>query len=202
MSRTPSESVTLEVEETMASERTGLRASPYLDDDQPQKWFLSPHTLRMQIWDTLVIISSILGFCLDLFMFCFDSKLVVLWVLAYVGDVFFIIDIFLRFFRGYMKDGILITDRQRIQRHYLKTTFVLDFYIVLPLDFIVFINPGLGSFGIMKELAKYRCITRFVRCLRLRSFFGKLSYLFCILHLNLTWVIMSNNDLLYVFCIS
>ncbi|XP_071795542.1 uncharacterized protein [Asterias amurensis] len=171
MSGTPSESVTLEVEETMASERTGLRASPSLDDDQPQKWFISPHTTRMQIWDTLVIVSAILGFSLDLFMVALDSKLIALWVLAYVGDAFVIVDIFLRFFRGYMKDGILITDRRHIQRHYLKTTFLLDFYSVLPLDFIVFAKPGLGANGIMKDLAKYRCINRFIRCIRLRSFF-------------------------------
>ena len=160
----------------MASERTGLRASPSLDDDQPQKWFISPHTTRMQIWDTLVIVSAILGFSLDLFMVALDSKLIALWVLAYVGDAFVIVDIFLRFFRGYMKDGILITDRRHIQRHYLKTTFLLDFYSVLPLDFIVFAKPGLGANGIMKDLAKYRCINRFIRCIRLRSFFGKFIF--------------------------
>ncbi|XP_022094111.1 uncharacterized protein LOC110981133 isoform X3 [Acanthaster planci] len=170
MSGTPSESVTLEVDETMTSERTGLRASPSLDDE-PQKWFLSPHTTRMQVWDTLVIVSAVFSFCLDLFMFSFESKLIALWVLAYVGDAIFIIDIFLRFFRGYMKHGILITDRQRIRRHYLKTTFCFDFYSVLPLDFIVFAQPGLGAPGIMKVLAKYRCMNRWIRCFRLMSFF-------------------------------
>ncbi|XP_038053282.1 cyclic nucleotide-gated channel cone photoreceptor subunit alpha-like [Patiria miniata] len=174
MSGTPSESVTLEVEEPLAGERTGLRASPSLDD-QPQKWFLSPHTNRMQVWDTLVIVSAVFSFSLDLFMFAFDSKLVALWVLTYVGDAFFITDIFLRFFRGYMKDGILITDRHRIRRHYLKTTFCLDLYSVLPLDFIVFVEPGLGAAGIMKQLAQFRWINSFVRCSRLFSFFGKCS---------------------------
>ncbi len=176
---TGTESVTLamEVEEGVedppATETTQLRT--VVGYRAPYAFYLSPNTKRMRLWESFVVITVICTVCVDIFMPAFDSRITVLWVLAYFFDVVFLIDICLRFFLGYMIDGILVSDLGMICRHYLKTTFFVDFFTVLPLDLLVFASPGVGSDEIMKRLAQYRCINRIFRGHRIISYFGKHS---------------------------
>lgn len=172
---TESVTVDMEVEEGLedppATETTQLRT--VVGYKAPEEFFLSPNHKRMRVWETFVICTVICTLCVDSFMPAFDTKIITLWVFAYSFDIVFVIDICLRFIIAYMQDGILITDRRLIRRHYLRTTFSVDLFSVLPLDLLVLVSPGLGSAGIIRRLAQYRCINRLFRGHRIYSYFGK-----------------------------
>jgi hypothetical protein len=55
----------------------------------------------------------------------------------YLIDLFFFIDIFLNFITSYRHDGMEITDRRSIARHYLRTMFPVDILANFPFDAIV-----------------------------------------------------------------
>ncbi|XP_077978719.1 uncharacterized protein LOC144434138 [Glandiceps talaboti] len=133
-------------------------------------FYISPHTTSMRLWECIVVVTVVITFSLEMFLAAFDSQLVILWVIAYVFDFLYVLEIIRHFFLGYMENGILITDRQKIRKHYLQTTFILDLFTVLPLDLLVFISPGIVP-GHMKTLAQYRCINRLLRVHRVLSFF-------------------------------
>lgn len=173
---TAAESVTVDMEvedggDEPVSETSQLR--PAVGYRAPTAFYLSPNTRRMRLWESFVVITVIASLCIEVFMPAFDTTIIVLWILSYFFDVVFLIDIFLRFFLAYMIDGILITDLKKIIRHYLRTTFILDFYSVLPVDLLVFVHPGVDADEVWRWLAIYRCINRLVRAHRLLSYFGK-----------------------------
>ncbi|XP_070566365.1 uncharacterized protein [Ptychodera flava] len=135
------------------------------------QFYLSPHTTAMRLWECCIVITVAITFSLEMFLAAFDSQLLVLWVIAYLFDFIYLLDIVRHFFLGYMENGILITDRRKIRKHYLLTTFIVDLFTVLPLDLLVFISPGVVP-GHMKRLAQYRCINRLLRVHRILSFFN------------------------------
>jgi hypothetical protein len=51
-------------------------------------------------------------------------------------DVFFLLDLLLRFLIGVVHKGSMITKISEVARHYLKTTFVLDCFASIPVAWI------------------------------------------------------------------
>ncbi|XP_071497085.1 uncharacterized protein [Diadema antillarum] len=138
----------------------------------PQSCFLNPQNSRMRAWETLIVITILTTFSLDLFIAAFDSRIVALWIVLYTCDILFLMDIVMRFFLGYMKDGILITDSNKIKIHYLRTTFPLDFFTILPTDLLVLAYPGITEPArVWKWVATYRFANRCLRALRLNTYF-------------------------------
>lgn len=168
------ESVTLEVDENDVSRSSseGARRDSVAYGKTFQH-FLNPNSSRMRSWESFVIFTIIVGICLELFQVAFSTEFYIIWVLVYLFDLVFLVDIILHFFLGYMKDGILITDKTKLRSHYLRTNFPFDVFTILPIDLLVLIIPGVGAPNIMRNLAIYRCVTRVVRAVRIPAFFEK-----------------------------
>ena len=177
-------SVTSEISVKMA----GRTFSIAIDGDEPETGgssdratiiterhtvFLNPQNNRVRAWETLIIIAILTAYSLDLFLAAFDSDILQLWIILYTCDVLYLIDIVMSFFRGYMKDGILIADSNKIKRHYLRTTFPIDLFTILPTDLIALAYPGLGSPRIWKLIANYRFANRVFRIYRIFVYFGE-----------------------------
>ncbi len=63
-----------------------------------------------------------------------------LYIVDYLGDLFFLIDIILNFRLTYLKRGICISDGKKMAQQYLKQEFILDCLASIPIDFIRYCN--------------------------------------------------------------
>ncbi|PIK48174.1 tetrameric potassium-selective cyclic nucleotide gated channel [Apostichopus japonicus] len=168
------ESVTLEVGENDASRSSsdGARRDS-VAYGKTFEHFLNPNSSRMRSWESFVILTIIVGVPLEFFQAAFTTKWVPIWVLVYLFDLIFLGDIILRFYLGYMKDGILITDKAKIRSHYLRRKFPIDVFTIIPIDLVVLF--WLGTPGILQILAFCRLLPKVVRLHRIPPFFGKLA---------------------------
>ncbi|XP_071950004.1 cyclic nucleotide-gated channel alpha-3-like [Antedon mediterranea] len=65
------------------------------------------------------------------------------YTLDYTCDVIYIIDMFVKFRTGYLAQGLLVTDRKLLAKHYMKSRmFILDCVSLLPTDFFLLIRPN------------------------------------------------------------
>ncbi|XP_071851243.1 uncharacterized protein [Apostichopus japonicus] len=166
------ESVTLEVGENDASRSSsdGARRDS-VAYGKTFEHFLNPNSSRMRSWESFVILTIIVGVPLEFFQAAFTTKWVPIWVLVYLFDLIFLGDIILRFYLGYMKDGILITDKAKIRSHYLRRKFPIDVFTIIPIDLVVLF--WLGTPGILQILAFCRLLPKVVRLHRIPPFFEK-----------------------------
>ncbi|XP_055352446.1 cyclic nucleotide-gated cation channel alpha-3-like [Paramacrobiotus metropolitanus] len=90
-------------------------------------------------------------------------------VLDYVSDVIYIIDIFVQMFKGYLDEGIIVTEPRRLIRAYIRTTSSkLDILSIMPTDFIL-IGTGLEA------PYPFVRINRLLKWGRFREFFAALE---------------------------
>ncbi|XP_072050260.1 cyclic nucleotide-gated channel alpha-3-like [Amphiura filiformis] len=114
---------------------------------------LGPNSRLVQTWQVLVVLSIIVDVFLNSFLWAFDSRIRAMWFIVYGMDVIYIINIAVKFFLPYYDKGIVITDRNKIRRHYLKSaTFFVDILTMVPLECIA-LSPALIS---MKYVAVFR----------------------------------------------
>lgn len=168
------ESVTLEVGENDASRSSsdGARRDS-VAYGKTFEHFLNPNSSRMRSWESFVILTIIICVKLEFFQAAFTTRYVAIWILVYCFDLIFLLDIILRFYLGYMKDGILITDKAKIRSHYLRRKFPIDVFTILPIDLVILLWPGITAPGVLRYLAFYRLLPKFVRLHRVPPFFGK-----------------------------
>lgn len=133
-----------------------------------------PRSSRYRAWESFVTLVCYVTCLLIPFQACFDSKLTVLWVLTYLFDALFLIDIVLRFFVAYYHKATLITDRERIRRQYLRGRFVIDLLSILPLDVFVFLHSGM----VWYQMLSYLRLNRMLRFHRIMNYFGKFLFRF------------------------
>ena len=82
---------------------------------------------------------------------------IALYVVDYIGDIVFILDILLNFRFAIISDGIETKDRRAVANEYCKTTFFFDVVASFPCDLFVF-TPRYKHF-----------LLRLPRLLRLRT---------------------------------
>ena len=115
-----------------------------LDDEEVfekeiiNSFYLEPNCIFLYILDGIIFIFSlIILFYLPIYLsrklfFC-KENLNANTLIFYTIDLFYIIDFLINFFKSYYNfDEILITDKNRIFIHYIKTWFVLDFISSVP----------------------------------------------------------------------
>eukprot|EP00079_Xenopus_tropicalis_P031616 XP_017945387.1 PREDICTED: cyclic nucleotide-gated cation channel alpha-4 [Xenopus tropicalis] len=112
--------------------------------------------------------------------------------LDYLCDVLYVMDIIANFHTGFLEEGILVTDRHLIARHYISSSkFRWDLISVLPTDFLYF------KLGIHTPAVR---INRFLRFHRLFESFDRtetripypnafricklMAYIFVVIHWN------------------
>ena len=134
--------------------------------DQDRVLFPGEFTIR--VWDTVVAAAAFAGTLIGTFQAAFTTDYDILWVVVYLIDLVYIVDMVLCFYKAYYNDnGILVTDRRKIIKRYIQRRMALDLFCVLPLDLLALGIHGesrlqaLAIFRLNRIVKTYKCITWF-----------------------------------------
>jgi len=140
---------------------------------------IKEHSLFRILWDTCILIFVLASILIVSFQLAFqrsaDSSG---YLVIYLFDLFFMVDIIFNFFTSYHRHGIEIKDRKKIVLHYLKTMFIVDLIATVPIDLFFLFNPELKVYNISMILL-FR-LPRLLRIIRMYIIFrrwGILSWL-------------------------
>ncbi|XP_045627776.1 cyclic nucleotide-gated cation channel alpha-3 isoform X2 [Ursus americanus] len=94
-------------------------------------------------WLTVIALPVFYNWCLLVCRACFDelqSEHVILWlVLDYSADILYGLDVLVRARTGFLEQGLMVKDAQRLWKHYTKTVhFKLDILSLVPTDLAYF----------------------------------------------------------------
>ena len=121
------------------------------------------------IWDIFVVISIIPSTFFVTYQAVYNASVVWQWIIIYIADIIYVFSMVVRFFRSYVHKGEIISDRQSIVIHYLQTTFLCDFFSILPFEIFAipeYINGGEFMMALLR-------LNRFVRLYRVWEFLCK-----------------------------
>ena len=138
---------------------------------QKTSFVINPRSRLFRYWETVSCICIFLTCLIVPFQASFDSLNSALWVLAYIFDALYLVDVSLRFLVGYFSKGTLITDRSLIRRRYLLGMFIPDLLTLIPLDLLAFV---VGIHLRWHQTLTLLRLNRILRVLRLILFFGRL----------------------------
>ena len=127
---------------------------------RPSKWLVS--------WEALVAASILPSVAAVMFQAAFDAGTVWLWIVIYILDLLYFASMVVRFVTGYKKRGVLVTERRKVVRNYLKRSFIPDLLSVLPLEVLAFAADS-GGVALAACLRLNRCI----RCYRVWTFISE-----------------------------
>ena len=90
------------------------------------------------VWDVFVVFFILYSLITVPYRFCFEGRnsnqVIPLTLLDRIQVIFFLIDILLNFHTAYYEDGVLIFDRSKVTKHYLKGWFIADLLASLPYE--------------------------------------------------------------------
>jgi hypothetical protein len=131
-----------------------------------------------------------------------------MWLcLDYFCDLIYVLDIAFHFRTGYLDEGVLQTDSNKLRQHYMNsTTFYVDCLCLLPLDFLylsIGFNSMLRCFRLVKIYRFWTFMDRTERHTNYPNVFRSISlvhYLLVIFHWNacLYHIVMRNNGFEHV----
>ena len=129
-----------------------------------------PRGSNNRIWQGLMAAVAFIGTGIATAQASFTTDSTFLWVVIYLFDVMFIMDISLNFYLAYFTaNGILVTDRRKIVMRYLRGPFVLDLLCVIPLDFLAFaiqsqsMARSLAFLRLNRVIKIYKCFVYFCK---------------------------------------
>ncbi|MCK5686668.1 ion transporter [bacterium] len=130
------------------------------------------HSLFRIIWDTCILVLILTSIIIVPFQLVFQQSIDLPALLViYLIDLFFMVDMALNFFTSYHHQGIEITERKKILRHYLKTMFFIDLIAVIPLDLLFLFTPELSVYNLPLVLL-FR-LPRILRIIRMYIIFRR-----------------------------
>ncbi|XP_032111254.1 cyclic nucleotide-gated cation channel alpha-3 [Sapajus apella] len=99
-------------------------------------------------WLTAIALPVFYNWCLLICRACFDelqSEYLMLWlVLDYSADVLYVLDVFVRARTGFLEQGLMVSDTDRLWQHYRMTTqFKLDMLSLVPTD-LAYLQVGMN----------------------------------------------------------
>uniref|UniRef100_A0A2K6UBT6 Cyclic nucleotide gated channel subunit alpha 3 n=1 Tax=Saimiri boliviensis boliviensis TaxID=39432 RepID=A0A2K6UBT6_SAIBB len=99
-------------------------------------------------WLTAIALPVFYNWCLLICRACFDelqSEYLMLWlVLDYSADVLYVLDVFVRARTGFLEQGLMVSDTDRLWQHYKTTTqFKLDVLSLVPTD-LAYLQVGMN----------------------------------------------------------
>lgn len=130
-------------------------------------------SLVLDALDTVVAASIFVSMVLVIFQVTFDAGIVWQWIIMYIADVLFMASIVARFLTGYMKRGVLVTERKLVALNYLKRSFFVDLFSVVPFEVFAFIAAS-GGRGETLVFAAFLRLNRCIRCYRVWTLIGTL----------------------------
>ncbi|XP_064455662.1 cyclic nucleotide-gated channel rod photoreceptor subunit alpha-like [Ornithodoros turicata] len=100
-------------------------------------------------WSMVVSVAFLYNFWVIIYRFSFreisESSIYMWFALDYLADLIYILDILFHFRTGYLEEGVLQTDSEKLRAHYMNSTmFYIDALCLLPLDFL-YLSIGFNS---------------------------------------------------------
>ena len=117
----------------------------YLDSIIP---VIKPYQKGKVLWDILILLTIVMFFYLIplqiSFDFYYDEELLLIFnsmhlsahiseLLIIIPEMLLIIDTFLKFITGFYENGIVIIDKNKIMKHYLRKGFIFDILSYCPI---------------------------------------------------------------------
>jgi len=142
----------------------------------------TPDSKRLLCWELLIMLMILSEFVSIPLTLAFDlDQILALSVLNILENIFFIFDIIFKFNTGFYKKGILILNRRRIAKRYLKFWFWIDFLLTFPFEYAIpnedrdihssfSISPGFSTTTLIVRLLK---VARLIRAFRIANIFAK-----------------------------
>ncbi|MGL4498283.1 MAG: ion transporter [Planktothrix sp.] len=125
---------------------------------------LHPESRLLIIWEALIVLVTLYNCFTIPFRMAFNATISDNWFsLDGFVDLILIIDIFLRFHIGYIKEGEVIKDKNQISQHYRNTDFKSNVIASLPLDILVYLFLPKASL-ILIGLCRIPRLLRFPQC--------------------------------------
>ncbi|XP_076367723.1 cyclic nucleotide-gated channel rod photoreceptor subunit alpha-like [Tachypleus tridentatus] len=118
-------------------------------------------------WSMIISIAFLYNFWVVIYRFAFyeiNANTIVAWLaLDYFADIIYVLDIVFHFRTGYLEEGVLQTDSDKLRKHYMNSTlFYIDCLCLLPIDFL-YLSIGFNS------------ILRCLRLVKIYKFWGFLD---------------------------
>ncbi len=120
------------------------------------------------VWNSIIAYSVIYSTFLVTLQAAFHAGIVWQLVVIYLLDVLYLGAVVVRFFTGYTKRGVVVTDRRRIALQYAKTALVPDVLSLLPLEIFAL------AAGNVTYVAAFLRLNRCIRWYRVWTFLGEL----------------------------
>ncbi|XP_058540332.1 cyclic nucleotide-gated cation channel alpha-3 isoform X2 [Neofelis nebulosa] len=113
------------------------------EENKKDTMVMDPSSNVYYHWLTVIALPVFYNWCLLVCRACFDelqSDHVMLWlVLDYSADVLYGLDLLVRARTGFLEQGLMVKDAQRLWKHYTKTVhFKLDMLSLVPTDLAYF----------------------------------------------------------------
>lgn len=100
-------------------------------------------------WSMVVSVAFLYNFWVIIYRFSFSeingSSIFMWFALDYLADFLYVLDILFHFRTGFLEEGVLQTDSEKLRAHYMNSTmFYIDALCLLPLDFL-YLSIGFNS---------------------------------------------------------
>lgn len=159
------------------------------------KWVIDPSGWCYNQWSLVVSLAFLYNFWALSYRFAFreinDDSLISWFALDYAADAIYFLDILINHHSGYLENGVLQRNLDKISAHYRESTlFYLDCFCLLPLD-ILYLSIGYNSVLRISRLVKiykfWSCVDRTERHTNYPNVFRTFTlvhYILVILHWN------------------
>ncbi|KAJ3147441.1 Kinesin-like protein kif27 [Geranomyces michiganensis] len=125
--------------------------------EQLTKFYVIPEGSFLRTWDEVMVIMAIINAILVPFMAAFQYHSVGAWIVSYLIDVLFFVDMYIKFHVAYLVGGFWVVFPKEMMMHYLQSwDFVFDCLINFPVDIVAFGWLGKGNDLAQTKLALIR----------------------------------------------
>ncbi|XP_007957642.1 cyclic nucleotide-gated cation channel alpha-3 [Orycteropus afer afer] len=121
---------------------------PKQEKRKKEAMMVDPSSNMYYHWLTIITVPVFYNWCLLVCRACFDelqSEHLMLWlVLDYSADVLYGLDVLVRARTGFLEQGLMVKDAERLWKHYMKTIhFKLDVLSLVPTD-LAYLKLGMN----------------------------------------------------------
>jgi len=127
-------------------------------------FYVIPEDTFMSNWDRFMVLVAIVNAILSVFMAAFQYHSPAAWVFAYLVDLMFFGDIYVKFHNAYLQGGFWVVFPREMAQHYMNShEFIFDVVSNLPVDILCLIWVNTQSSG---QVQVYLAIVRLWKLLR------------------------------------
>ncbi|XP_074153423.1 cyclic nucleotide-gated channel alpha-3 isoform X1 [Sminthopsis crassicaudata] len=118
------------------------------EEKKKEIFMIDPSSNLYYRWLTIISMPVFYNWCMLVCRACFDelqSDYLMTWlILDYTSDVIYILDLLVRMRTGFLEQGLMVKDSEKLRKHYMKTLqFKLDVLSLVPTD-LAFLKVGLN----------------------------------------------------------